>query len=85
MPVQANEGDINFKQMEVIAGGPQNVLLDAVENGFEALNEDLSNKITGLVCSQPCYNPFHNHPPHALSGNVEGYEHDHDHDDDDDH
>ncbi|XP_039252970.1 P-selectin-like [Styela clava] len=38
-----------------IAGGEENVIMDAWENGFDDLNVKLAKKIGDVVCGDPCY------------------------------
>jgi len=56
-----------LNQVNAIAGRdhPERVLTDALERGFRALDATFANRITSLLCNQPCYNPLHNHPDDA--------------------
>ena len=60
-------GSINLDQINAIAGpgNEERVLRDALENGFDALDDTFARRITGIICDQPCFNPLHNHPDDA--------------------
>ena len=67
LPIQAGGHDVDLDQINAIAGAdnPDHVLTDALDGGFNALNEAFADQIIGLLCNLPCFNPFHNHPDDA--------------------
>ena len=57
LPVNPGNGQVDMKQIITIAGGShfrENVFTDALENGFDALDEDFAARITQLLCRQEC-------------------------------
>ena len=76
LPIQhADGGELSEEEIRNIAGreNEENILTDALEGGFEALNEEFARELAGYLCPVPCANPFHSHPdeiPSRLAGYV---------------
>ena len=79
LPVQKRGGDkIDLTQINQIAGrgNEDNILTDALDGGFDALNEAFARRLSNFLCPIPCANPFHDHPgeiPERLEGFVESH------------
>jgi len=54
LPVQPPRGRLDLNEIEIIARNPNNVLRDALEGGFDALDENFARRISGLLCDIPC-------------------------------
>ena len=54
LPVRASDGDVDIREIEQIAGNSENVIRDALDFGFEALDEAFAGRITRLLCRQDC-------------------------------
>jgi len=62
LPVLPPVGRLDMNEINEIAGpGNQaNVLTDALERGFDALDEEFAAKISRILCGDPCReNPLH--------------------------
>ena len=54
LPIKPPTGKVDLREIESIAGNPENVLRDALEKGFEALNSSFANKIAQILCRRDC-------------------------------
>ena len=64
IPVAPPGGDrnyINIEDIETIAGGFENVITEALDREFEALDEEFTTNLAQNLCLNPCSNPFLNH------------------------
>lgn len=62
MPIKPPKGNLNLDEIDAIAGDPDNVIRDAIEGGFKALDKEFSTKISTTLCGDPCaLNPTHDH------------------------
>ena len=63
VPIESGVGKIDMKQIKDIVGpgNDGNILTDAVERGFQALDKILAAKISQVMCKHPCDHWMHDH------------------------
>jgi len=77
LPIQHEDGGrISRASFRQIAGDDSNILTNALEGGFDALNEEFARELASYLCPAPCANPFHSHPgraPERLRGYIDSH------------
>ena len=60
LPIRPPKGSLNMRQIRTIAGSGNdaNILTQAIERGFDALNEEFAMEMSSRLCSEPCHDPF---------------------------